>query len=249
MTNAADAVPPQPLSIDTHRYHLVEAEQGRSVWDVFEASVLSCGPEFWHGPTVSWGPAGGGLGNSTGSGSGSDLDSFLWSERFRLVDFEELTPARIEDLCAVLTSTRSFSNTMRALLGEHMMLRRIHQHDRQRLLGRLGILEAALTHQPQDRNDRNITYQLKAKMALLMSRFRRPLLHPLAQKMEPDALWPLLYRLRSTIAHGAVPDFADKSLRDLGSMREAEAMVVDAVRSVLRQMIEEPRLLADLKRC
>jgi hypothetical protein len=61
-------------------------------------------------------------------------------------------------------------------------------------------------------------------------------------------VWEKLYGLRSAVAHGQKPDFED-DLQMLRNFRTAETFVRAAVRSVMRQSLIEPRLVADLRDC
>ena len=64
----------------------------------------------------------------------------------------------------------------------------------------------------------------------------------------PDRLWTRLYEYRSAVAHGATPNFEGrlKCLRDHATALE---FISCATVALMRQALEEPDLIADLKAC
>lgn len=116
-----------------------------------------------------------------------------------------------------------------------------------RFLALFAILESLLTHAPKpgDPND-SITRQVMNKMALLNNRFATPLLYQESfGSTAPDKVWKKLYSARSALAHGSTPDFS----QPLGGSESATSFVMRSVSAVLRQGLEEPQLLVDLREC
>jgi hypothetical protein len=78
------------------------------------------------------------------------------------------------------------------------------------------------------------------KMSLLNRRFARPLDYELHFKgLKREKIWPMLYDLRSSFAHGVRFDFASK-FQALGTLDNAFRFVGVATRAVMRQALEEP---------
>ena len=57
-----------------------------------------------------------------------------------------------------------------------------------------------------------------------------------------------MYLYRSNVAHGGTPDFS-KELRLLVNHESALQLVKETVKAVIRQALNEPQLLLDLKDC
>lgn len=64
-----------------------------------------------------------------------------------------------------------------------------------------------------------------------------------------EKTWDALYELRSCVAHGATPDFSRGLLANLKASDHAVGLVRESCRSLIRQALEEPELMADLKDC
>jgi hypothetical protein len=119
-----------------------------------------------------------------------------------------------------------------------------------RTLGYFSMLESLLTHapQPHDPTD-SIGRQIQGKMVLLGHRFDRPLQYDsLDVGIKPKTAWSKLYGYRSSLAHGGTPDF-ESDFRCLQNASVAEGFVRRALVSVMRQALEEPQLVIDLKGC
>jgi hypothetical protein len=107
-----------------------------------------------------------------------------------------------------------------------------------------------ITHNPklEDRGD-SITHQMKSKIPLLSHRFDRPLDYSIFQDANKEKIWSALYKYRSAIAHGGVPDFEDKELRVLKDSSNAKIFLKETVKALLRHCLKEPELFRDLREC
>ena len=237
----------EALAEDDRRYHVLEFQGTNMVsHDVIQASVLATGPEFVHGFELTWGPV-------TGYASGPDLSAFVESVAFEDDGFQSLSSSDATDLASVYARLGNlpWNHPLRGLIDESASLRTLGRHPRLRLLGRFSILESMLVHKPKpsDPHD-SITRQVKAKMVLLDRRFRRPVRYDAFGGVAGlDTLWGKLYGLRSAVAHGNPPRFDKGEFEVLRSVEHADRLLASAVRSVLRQMLEEPDLLEDLREC
>lgn len=118
------------------------------------------------------------------------------------------------------------------------------------VLGLFAIIEMLITHNPklEDRGD-SITHQMKSKIPLLSNRFDRPLDYSLFQDSSKEKIWSALYKYRSTLAHGGVPDFGGRELQILKSSNNAKIFLKETVKTLLRHSLKEPQLLKDLREC
>ncbi len=214
--------------------------------DVGDASVLASGPEFIDGYHANWGRI-----SSFGS---ARLLSFLERAGFDDDGFESFSSEDAADPVSVYSRVQSvpLGERIRSSISEHRQLYALGSHLRLRLLGRFAVLESLIVHKPDPKDPYDsITRQVKMKMKLLDRRFARPVKYGTFGISEPlDKVWTKLYSLRSTIAHGASPSFGKGSeFAFFHSLDNADRLVANAVRSVLRQVFEEPDLLADLRDC
>ena len=120
------------------------------------------------------------------------------------------------------------------------------------ILGLFAIIEMLISHSPkqEDRGD-SITHQLKSKIPLICNRFSKPFdISTFFLNAKSDKIWGALYSLRSTFAHGGLPDFNDmgkhKLLKDQG---HAQEFLTELVKRLVRQAIREPQLFRDLREC
>jgi hypothetical protein len=118
-----------------------------------------------------------------------------------------------------------------------------------RFLGYFALLESLLTHapKPSDPYD-SITRQVKKKVTLLDHRWARPIDYGPFGNASADTVWSKMYAYRSLLAHGSAPAFTG-DLQVLRSHEHALRLVKETVKSIIRQALEEPRLLRDLKEC
>lgn len=139
---------------------------------------------------------------------------------------------------------------LRRIVSDFGELRALPRHSHWPFLGYFALLETMLTHQPRQSDPyESLTRQVRTKMTLLTRRFRTPLAFDDFGDTPPETVWSKLYALRSRIAHGAQPDFTSGELRLLGDMTKATRFVWGATWRVMRQALDEPALLADLKNC
>ncbi len=118
-----------------------------------------------------------------------------------------------------------------------------------RLLAYFALLESLLTHQPEPKDPYDsITRQITQKLALLYNRWKGSIDYSPFVGTPPKKLWQMMYAYRSAIAHGTQPDFQTK-LRQLKSPAHGLTLVRDAVKTVIRHALREPRLIADLRDC
>ncbi len=218
------------------------------------ASALGIGPVLDIGYSIHReSPAGFPFGVSSPRSLERIAEDLAWKDDTAFATFTEEHAA---DLFAVFErfqeiAADSEAERIERYAGEFLSLRDI-PHRGMRLLGYFTLIESVLTHKPdpQDRYQ-SLTRQIKKKMALLSNRFVRRFDY--AQYVDPaaksDKVWDSMYELRSVVAHGGKPSFSDKKLVMLRSQQNAEALAADAVRSLLRQLLEEPRLVNDLKDC
>lgn len=116
-------------------------------------------------------------------------------------------------------------------------------------LGCFAVLESLLTHEPKPNDPySSITRQVKTKLALLNSRFDRPIDYSPFSQVAADKVWTKMYDYRSSIAHGAEPDFI-RELMLLNNAQVAQHLLAQTTKSVVRQALREPQLLADLRNC
>ena len=118
-----------------------------------------------------------------------------------------------------------------------------------RFLGYFAILESMLTHSPKpgDRYE-SITRQVKRKIALLDNRWSPTLDYTPFEEARPEKIWEIMYAYRSSLAHGDNPNFRTE-FRVLKSPEEALRLIRECSKAVARQILEEPRLLLDLREC
>jgi hypothetical protein len=117
-----------------------------------------------------------------------------------------------------------------------------------RHLGYFIVIESLLTHAPAitDPAD-SISRQLQAKIPLLSHRMERPVpFEEFDDNADPVTLLKALYQYRSSIAHGAPPEFSGKG-RVLVSGERVGRFLEVTTRRLLRQAVLEPRLVTDLK--
>jgi hypothetical protein len=229
------------------RYYVLEfAGTNQCVHEVVMASTLTsqeleAGPIFMHG------------GGASSLGSGPVIQRFLGEVAMEQAEFVTLTGTDVADLAHVYKKFLEHDNTIvnvHGAVNDYVALRMIAKQSSLRFLGLFAILESLLTHPPKhgDPHD-SITRQVTNKMALLNRRLARPLDYEhYFKSLKRENIWPKLYDLRSSFAHGVRFDFASK-FQALGTLDNAFRFVGVATRAVMRRALEEPHLLADLKEC
>jgi len=118
------------------------------------------------------------------------------------------------------------------------------------VLGLFAIIEMLITHNPklEDRGD-SITHQMQSKIPLLSRRFDRQLdFSSFFGNATEKKVWAALYKYRSALAHGGVPDFQG-DLQILKNANNAKAFLKEVVKALLRHSLQEPQLYRDLRAC
>jgi hypothetical protein len=89
---------------------------------------------------------------------------------------------------------------------------------------------------------------MKQKLALLNKRWKPPLDYSAFCGVSHEKIWSKMYGYRSAIAHGSTPNFVGE-LSVLGTAKNANLLIREAVRKTICQVLEEPQLLRDLQNC
>lgn len=182
------------------------------------------------------------------------LDRFARASSSSEQPFFMLDDAGIQELRAVYAAYKNHDNAvidLHAAVRRYWNLKEVPENSDMHLLGLFGILESLITHKPDPKDPTDsLTRQIRGKVNLLNARFKRPLSYfELFGGVDPGKVWTALYELRSCAAHGTKPDFATKELRVLKNAKAAKALVSLAVTATMRQALEEPALVRDLKGC
>ncbi len=249
-----------PLPPDTLRYHVLHYDQPSNITAhrLCTASVLGKGLYFDLGYSVTRaGELAGGGYVPPGVGSSRTLDRLLSGMLTMSEDyyFSSVSSADAEDLAqtfARLDAARmdGDAQVVEDAAAAFLSVMEI-THAEMRLLGLFTILESILTHKPnKDDPHQSIIRQIQNKMTLVSNRMIRPVdvAARLGSTPKTATLWKSLYELRSAIAHGSHPQFTG-ALTLLKDQKTAEALVVESVRSLLRQLLWEPMLMRDLRDC
>ena len=235
----------EPLASDQHRYVVAEHPSGNAqVHLIAEASTLT--PNHLElGFSVS-------LGSPTPIGCGMNFAGRALQEAQHDDGyFSHFTIADGAELAEVVSKRAQHDDAvvpLGAAIQSYQQLRAIPRDSGMRFLGYFAILESLLTHQPKPTDPtESLTRQVRQKAMLLSRRFRHPLSYADFETTKVDKVWTALYGVRSKLAHGAVPDFADRDCRALRDFKTATRFVAGATWRVMRQALEEPHLVADLK--
>lgn len=236
------------LPEDEWRYHVITFEGTNTRLHRFvDASVLTrC--HLVLGPSVS------ALPTSRGPGimSGGSAFNRLWNE---LAHTDEhvlsLGSAELDDLRLVFQKVSAFQDDrvdLRAAMRRTTQLDRIPRRSPLRFLGYISVLESLVTHAPDPKDPHDsLTRQVRQKMLLVGRRSVIPIPYEVfGDDVNEKTLWTRLYEYRSAIAHGATPDFGQR-LKCLKDPATALAFVSGAAVALMRQALEEPELIADLR--
>ena len=177
------------------------------------------------------------------------------SEGFEFTDdpFLSVDVATLEDLKGVIAKLSSMTDEqiqLQAAMRQFVQLDEIPRGSPLRFLGYVSILESLITHAPKatDPTD-SLTRQVRQKMILVGNRSILKIPYDrFGSNHQHSTLWNKLYEYRSAVAHGATPDFGS----GLSILRSAEAaleFISRATVALMRQVLEEPRLIADLRAC
>lgn len=138
---------------------------------------------------------------------------------------------------------------LRRLIAQLRSLKALQRHSPLRFLGYFAVLEELLTHAPKPTDPyESITRQVRKKVALLDNRWYIHLDYGPFRDAAPDTVWTKMYSYRSLLAHGGAAEFTGQ-LATLGNHENALKLVKDCVKAVMRQALEEPQLLRDLREC
>ena len=117
-----------------------------------------------------------------------------------------------------------------------------------RFLGYFAVLESLLTHPPKSTDPYDsITRQVKKKLTLLNHRLSNPIDYRAFGASE-ETIWTRMYKYRSEIAHGGVPQFTGE-LAILKSHHSALKLLTETTKAIIRHSLVEPRLIVDLREC
>lgn len=237
------------LPEDQWRYHVIAFEgTDETFHDFIESTVLTKwrlvrGPRLiansWlRTPTFVGGP-------STGR---------IWEELSHSdMPFLRLGQAELDDLRLVyqhLIALKDDRVNLRGAMKRFEQLDAIPRSSPMRFLGYVSVLESLITHAPEPKDPYDsLTRQVTQKMLLVGRRSRIPIPYELFDTgVRLDTLWKRLYAYRSTIAHGANADFQGE-LRCLKDAATALEFISCATVALVRQVLEEPDLIADLRAC
>lgn len=167
--------------------------------------------------------------------------------------FVRLDTAAIDELNDVFSKWRQHDHALVDLespVRKYLRIRALPNLEL-RVLGYFALLESLITHKPDPKDPtESLMRQIRSKMLLLDDRFERKLDYEnLTPGTAPTKVWNALYEYRSNLAHGSVSDFQSKELRCLLTPGKAETFVQVALVSVMRQALEEPKLIRNLKAC
>jgi hypothetical protein len=160
---------------------------------------------------------------------------------------------QLEDLRRAYHTYADFANErfkLPALVWKCQQLDRIPKTSALKFLGYVSILESLITHQPDPKDPYDsLTRQVRQKMILIGNRSVVRIPYSLfGPGIDPGRVWSRIYEYRSQIAHGAEPDFS-RRLQCLKDPSTALEFIARSTSVVLRQALEEPDLIADLREC
>jgi len=129
-------------------------------------------------------------------------------------------------------------------------LKRIQKDSELLIIGYFSIIEALITHAPRlNESLDSISHQIKNKLILLRKRFERKVAYnSYFLDTNDKTIWGLLYRYRSCIAHGGIPDFK-KKFRVLKSKEVVLDFLRENIKCLILFSLKEPELMEDLKNC
>lgn len=160
--------------------------------------------------------------------------------------------SHLEDLKRVVAKLQRHDDEGIGLLPALSQFRELHMipYSPLRFLGYVAILESLLTHapNPKDPSD-SLTKQVRQKMLLLGRRsYLKIPYERFGADCKPERLWTKLYAYRSAVAHGVPADFAG-DFQMLRSAKQALDFIRESTAAVMRQTLEEPGLVYDLRAC
>jgi hypothetical protein len=184
--------------------------------------------------------------------SGPAVQESLEALQSGKMSLETLTASGLSELTDVSIRLSSVQDdpVLKAALQQYGQLKQINRDSPLRFLGYVAIIESLITHSPEPKDPYDsLTRQVRQKMLLLGRRFALKL--PYAECFpgaDPNTVWTKLYAYRSCIAHGVKPDF-HKSLNVLRNGECALRFTQAATKALMRHVLDEPQLVADLRKC
>lgn len=161
--------------------------------------------------------------------------------------------AEIDDLVATRKRIDSIKadhpDIVRAIRMYHS-LRFLPSRSEFHVMGLFAIIELLLTHQPGNKEiGDSIQRQLRTKIPLITRRTADKVNYSGYFEPAPEeVLWARLYDVRSALAHGGEPSFTGSS-QMLKHLPAVQAFLRHATWVLIRQALNEPELVRDLKRC
>jgi hypothetical protein len=176
------------------------------------------------------------------------LEQATFNDEF-FVEIGSTEAAEISSIHEELANHDSRVLNLEPFLAQLSQLKSLPHESPLRFLGYFALIEGLLTHapRPQDPYD-SITRQIKKKLALLNHRWHRPIDYSSFGSTDPEKVWTTMYKYRSLVAHGGVPDFK-KDLDVLNSYENALKLIKDTTKAVIRYALSEPQLLMELREC
>lgn len=238
------------LPKDEWRYHVIAFKGSNHILNDFvDASILTQS-RIELGPCVFRMPS---LGGPGFIGASDSLDR-VWEEMADTDDY--LLCLNTDDLNDMSRVFQKMSSFQEDGVGLHLRtaIKSIHQLDKIPknsplcFLGYMSVLESLITHAPESNDPSDsLTRQVTQKMILIGNRSKIPIAYSLfGDNIDPEKIWKRLYGYRSVIAHGLIPNFK-KELQCLKDSTTALSFISSAVTTLMRQTLEEPELIDDLK--
>ncbi len=238
------------LTKDDWRYHVITFQGTNTKLEEFvDASVFTqCRLEL--GATVAAGPLDGGISIL----SGPHPIERVWREMAFTDDYLlNLGLNQLDDLRLVFQKFINLEDDpvgLRSAVNRMQQLDVIPKESPLRFLGNVSVLESLITHAPVSTDPYDsLTRQVRQKMLLVGHRSVIPIPYEVFEAgVGEGKIWTKLYDYRSAIAHGATPNFKGK-LQCLKDPATALEFINCATVALMRQALEEPSLIADLRAC
>lgn len=230
------------------RYHVIDfSGSNHGLLNLTASSVLTKS-RLKLGPSI--------MGHSLGMGPAmiDKIHHGFWDDVQRSDDdLLCLSTDNLEDLRYVLeklANTSPETQYVHDAIGRFQQLDSIPKASPLRFLGVVSVLESLITHLPDKKDPYDsLTRQVRQKMLLVGNRAKLPFPYDLfAPGVGHDTLWTKLYDYRSKVAHGGAAEFSG-NLQCLKGPAVALEFMTCVTTSLMRQALEEPQLIADLKVC
>ena len=235
----------EPLPPEKFRYFVIAFEgDSTEIPQIQRAADISI-REVELGPTITHG---GRFVNYSNSGR---IFTLLHSEPILGQFCKPFSESDAAELSSIYSQLKNSDKALvvEGIASEIGQLKQIDRKSHLVALGYFAILEALLTHKPNQTDPyESITRQIKKKVALLDNRWSPRIDYGPFRGVKPEKLWGAMYSYRSDLAHGTKPNFK----RDLKLLRDADqalSLVKETVKSIARFALVDPRLLEDLKNC